>query len=44
MMNIEDIIEAVAEGYSHTEDEDPWEATDEAKTLIMEELENERRH
>lgn len=43
-MDIEDIIEAVAEGYSHTEDVDPWEATDEAKTIIMEELENERQH
>lgn len=43
-MNIEDIIEAVAEGYSHTEDMDSWEDMDKAKTLIMDELENERRH
>ena len=43
-MTIEDIIEAVAEGYSHTEDMDSWEDTDKAKTLIMDELENERRH
>lgn len=38
-MTVEDIIEAVAEGYSHTEDEDPWKATDEAKTLIKKEVE-----
>lgn len=36
-MTIEDITEAIEECYSDT---DPWEATDKAKTLMME-LDNE---
>lgn len=32
-MTIEDITEAIAENYS---DNDPWEATDKAKTIMME--------
>lgn len=32
-MTIEDITEAIVESYSDT---DPWEATDKAKTLMME--------
>ena len=32
-MTIENITEAIAESYSDT---DPWEATDKAKTIMME--------
>lgn len=32
-MTIEDITEAIAESYNDT---DPWEATDKAKTIMME--------
>ena len=39
-VTINDIIEAIAEGYSDTEDVNPWEATDNAK-VIMEELNHE---
>lgn len=37
-ISINDIIEAVAEGYSDTEDANPWESTDNAETIIIEEL------
>lgn len=37
---ISDIIEAVAEGYSDIEDLNMWESTDNAKVIIMEELNN----
>lgn len=37
-ISINDIIEAVAEGYSDTEDVNPWESTDNAETIIIEEL------
>ena len=39
---INDIIEAVAEGYSDTEDANPWESTDNAEVIIMEEINNEQ--
>lgn len=39
-VTINDIIEAIAEGYSDTEDVNPWEFTDNAK-VIMEEFDNE---
>lgn len=38
---INEIIEAIAEGYSDTEDLNPWESMDNAKTIIIEELNNE---
>ena len=38
---INDIIEAIAEGYSDTEDENPWESTDNAEVSINEEFDNE---
>ena len=38
---ISDIIEAIAEGYSDTEDVNPWESTDNAKVIINEEVNNE---
>lgn len=34
----QDLIEAIAEGYSDTEDVNPWESTDNAETIIIEEL------
>lgn len=34
----QDLIEAIAEGYSDTEDSNPWESTDNAETIIIEEL------
>lgn len=37
-ISINDIIEAVAEGYSDTEDVNPWESTNNAETIIIEEL------
>ena len=37
-ISINDIIEAIAEGYSDTEDLNPWESTDNAETNIIEEL------
>lgn len=40
-ISINDIIEAVAEGYSDTEDLNPWESTDNAETIIIEELNHE---
>lgn len=40
-VTIDDIIEAIAEGYSDTEDVNPWESTDNAKVIIMEEFDNE---
>ena len=40
-VTINDIIEAIAEGYSDTEDVNPWESTDNAKVIIMEGLDNE---
>lgn len=39
---INEIIEAIAEGYSDTEDIDPWESTDNAELTIMEEINNEQ--
>lgn len=39
-VTINDIIEAIAESYSDTEDVNPWESTDNAK-VIMEEFDNE---
>lgn len=41
-ISISDIIEAVAEGYSDTEDANPWESTDNAEVIIMEEINNEQ--
>lgn len=38
---INDIIEAIAEGYSDTEDVNPWESTDNAEVIINEEFDNE---
>ena len=38
---ISDIIEAIAEGYSDTEDINPWESTDNAEVIINEGLDNE---
>lgn len=38
---INDIIEAIAEGYSDTEDINPWESTDNAEVIINEEFNNE---
>ena len=38
---INEIIEAIAEGYSDTEDLNPWESTDNAEVIIMEEINNE---
>ena len=40
--NIDEIIEAIAEGYSDTEDLNPWESTDNAEVIIMEEINNEQ--
>ena len=40
-VTISDIIEAIAEGYSNTEDINPWESTDNAEVIIMEELNHE---
>ena len=40
-VTIKDIIEAIAEGYSDTEDVNQWESTDHAKVTINEELDNE---
>ena len=40
-VTINDIIEAIAEGYSNTEDINPWESTDNAEVIINEELDNE---
>lgn len=40
-VTINDIIEAIAEGYSDTEDVNPWESTDNAEVIIMEELNHE---
>lgn len=40
--NIDEIIEAIAEGYSDTEDANPWESTDNAEVIIMEEINNEQ--
>lgn len=40
-VTINDIIEAIAEGYSDTEDVNPWESTDNAKVIIMEGFNNE---
>lgn len=40
-VSINDIIEAVAEGYSDTEDLNSWESTDNAEVIIMEEFDNE---
>lgn len=37
-----EIIEAIAEGYSDSEDVDPWESTDNAEVIIMEEINNEQ--
>ena len=39
---INEIIEAVAEGYSDSEDVDPWESTDNAEVIIMEGINNEQ--
>lgn len=39
---INEIIEAIAEGYSDTEDLNPWESTDNAEVIIMEEINNEQ--
>lgn len=39
---INEIIEAIAEGYSDSEDVDPWESTDNAEVIIMEEINNEQ--
>ncbi len=33
-VTIADIIEAIAEGYSDTEDINPWESMDNAKTVM----------
>lgn len=41
-ISINDIIEAVAEGYSDTEDLNPWESTDNAEVIINEEINNEQ--
>lgn len=41
-ISIIDIIEAVAEGYSDTEDLNPWESTDNAEVIIMEKINNEQ--
>lgn len=38
---INDIIEAIAESYSDTEDINPWESTDNAEVIINEEFNNE---
>ena len=35
-VDINEIIEAIAEGYSDTEDVNPWESTDNAEVIIME--------
>ena len=40
-VTISNIIEAIAEGYSDTEDINPWESTDNAKVIIMDELNHE---
>lgn len=40
-VTISDIIEAIAEGYSDTEDINPGESTDNAEVIINEELDNE---
>lgn len=40
-VTISDIIEAIAEGYSDTEDINPWESTDNAEVIINEEFYNE---
>lgn len=40
-VTINDIIEAIAEGYSDTEDVNPWESMDNAKVIIMEGFDNE---
>lgn len=37
----QDLIEAIAEGYSDTEDANPWGSTDNAETIIIEELNHE---
>lgn len=41
-ISIDDIIEAVAEGFSDIEDINPWESTDNAEVIIMEEINNEQ--
>lgn len=40
-VTISDIVEAIAEGYSDTEDINPWESTDNAEIIINEELNHE---
>ena len=39
---INELIEAIAEGYNDSEDVDPWESTDNAEVIIMEEINNEQ--
>lgn len=40
--SIDEIIEAIAEGYNDTEDLNPWESTDNAEVIVMEEINNEQ--